>query len=116
IETWRQEALSRRRLSPPALLGPLVAVADLDGYVHFLDQGSGALAARLRPLKARVNTPPVVSGDLLAMMDAEGNIAALRIRAIGEEASGAVIRGGGDGGASSGTPANRSPARTRPGL
>lgn len=117
IETWRQEALSRRRLSPPALLGPLVAVADLQGYVHFLDKDTGALAARIRPLKARVTAQPVVSGDTLVMMDVEGNIAALRIKATGDAASGAIIRGGGgDGAGPSSTPVNRSPTRTRPGL
>src|SRR5690606_10502926 len=98
IELWRQDALSRRRLSAPAVLGPLVAVADMQGYVHFLDRSSGALAARVHPLSDRVSARPVVAGDLLVMMDAEGRIAALRIRATGEEASGAVIRGGGDGG------------------
>src|SRR5690606_31347950 len=118
VEIWRQEALSRRRLSAPAVLGPLVAVADLAGYVHFLDRSNGALAARVHPLSARVITPPVVSGDILVMMDVEGNIAALRIAAVGEEARGNIVRGksGGGGGGSGSTPSNRSPTRTRPGL
>src|SRR5690606_13829750 len=41
FENWRQEALTRRRLSPPAVLGDFVVVADLDGYVHFLDRATG---------------------------------------------------------------------------
>jgi len=120
VESWRQEALARRRLSPPAVLGPLVAVADLQGYVHFLDKSTGALAARLHPLGNRVSEPPVVVGDVMVMMDADGKIAALRIKAIGEEASGARVRGSGGGSGGGGgvseTPANRTPGRTRPGL
>jgi outer membrane protein assembly factor BamB len=78
IEIWNQQVLSRRRLSAPAVLGSLVAVGDLDGYVHFFDAGNGELAARLHPLGARVATAPVVAGDLLIIMDADGKIAALR--------------------------------------
>ncbi len=120
IEVWRQEALVRRRLSPPSVLGPLVAVADLEGYVHFLDKESGTLAARIRPLSGRVITQPVVVDDMLFMLDVEGRLAALRIKAVGDEASGAVVRGasGVDGGGGGGgrTPATRTPTRTRPGL
>jgi len=118
VESWRQEALARRRLSPPAVLGPLVAVADLQGYVHFLDKSTGALAARLHPLGNRVSEPPVVVGDVMVMMDADGKIAALRIKAVGDEASGARVRGGSSGGGGGGgeAPVNRSPGRTRPGL
>lgn len=78
IEIWNQQVLSRRRLSAPAVLGKLVAVGDLDGYVHFFDAGNGELAARLHPLGARVSAPPIVVGDLLVMMDSDGKIAALR--------------------------------------
>jgi hypothetical protein len=102
VETWKQDDLVRRRLSPPAVLGPLVAVADLQGYVHFLDRATGEPAARLRPLSARVSTAPVVNGDLMVMMDAEGHIAALRIKATGDDASGVMIRGGSQGGGGGG--------------
>lgn len=79
VEMWRQDVLTRRRLSQPAVLGSLVAVADLDGYVHFFDKDSGELAARIRPLEGRVLTAPVVSNGLLILVDVEGKIAALRI-------------------------------------
>jgi outer membrane protein assembly factor BamB len=78
IETWSTSVLSRRRLSPPAVLGTLVAAADLEGYVHFLDSATGNLAARVRPLSARVTADPVVSGDTLFMLDTMGRLVALR--------------------------------------
>jgi outer membrane protein assembly factor BamB len=65
-------------MSPPAVLGDLVAVADLDGYVHFLDSATGDLAARTRALSERVSAVPLVIGDTLYMLDVAGNVVALR--------------------------------------
>ena len=79
VETWKQAVLSRRRLSAPAVLDSLVAVADLEGYVHFFDKATGELAARVHPLGERVSAAPIVSNSMLFMMDAGGKIAALRV-------------------------------------
>jgi outer membrane protein assembly factor BamB len=78
VELWNNPVLKNRHLSPPAVLGNLVATADLDGYVHFFDTATGTLAARVKVLSDRVTTEPVVSGDTLFMLDAAGNIVALR--------------------------------------
>jgi outer membrane protein assembly factor BamB len=78
LEIWKQEVLEYRRLSAPAILGSLVAVADLDGYVHFFDAAKGELAGRIHALDVRVTAPPLVIGDLLVMMDDKGRIVALR--------------------------------------
>jgi outer membrane protein assembly factor BamB len=78
IEEWNSSVLARRQLSPPAVLGDLVAVADLKGYVHFFDRKSGKVAARIHALSKRVAAEPVVVGDTLYMLDVSGNIAALR--------------------------------------
>ncbi len=80
IEEWNTSVLARRQLSPPAVLGNLVAVADLKGYVHFLDSRSGKLAARVHALSKRVSADPVVVGDTLYLLDVSGNIVALRAR------------------------------------
>ncbi len=45
---WRQGALSNRRISMPIPLNGLVAVGDLEGYVHFLSHENGAFAARIK--------------------------------------------------------------------
>ncbi len=45
---WRQGALTNRRVSMPIPLGDLVAVGDLEGYVHFLNRDDGAFAARIK--------------------------------------------------------------------
>jgi outer membrane protein assembly factor BamB len=85
VELWKQDVLAHRRLSSPAVLGKLVAAADLKGYVHFFDATNGELAARLHPLGDRVSAPLLVSGDLLLIMDVEGRIAALRIAPAAEK-------------------------------
>ncbi len=43
---WRQDKLSGRELSTPAVVGTTVVVADYDGYVHWLSSEDGQLLAR----------------------------------------------------------------------
>lgn len=80
-EQWKNESLANRRLSAPAVLGDLVAVGDLEGYLHFFDRGTGEPAARLHALGARVSAPPVVADGLLIAIDTEGHVVALRAAA-----------------------------------
>jgi outer membrane protein assembly factor BamB len=44
---WKQDRLAHRRLSLPLPIGTVVALGDLQGYVHFLARESGAFLARL---------------------------------------------------------------------
>jgi outer membrane protein assembly factor BamB len=79
VEMWRSDVLKNRRLSAPAVLGGQVAVADLKGYVHFLDASTGALTARESNGGERVSTPPVVAKDLMLFMNDKGHLSAFRI-------------------------------------
>lgn len=45
---WRQGDLRYRQLSAPLSMGDLVAVGDLQGYVHFMQREDGAFAARVK--------------------------------------------------------------------
>jgi len=80
VELWRQNAFARRGLSAPAATENGVLVGDFQGYVHVLDKASGALAARLPGLDARISQKPLVVGDLAIVITDRGRIAALRIR------------------------------------
>ncbi len=80
VELWRQDAFKRRGLSAPASVGGYVAVADFEGFVHWLDKASGAVVARTKT-GDRVSNAPLVVGDLLLLVDDEGGISAFRPRA-----------------------------------
>jgi outer membrane protein assembly factor BamB len=75
-ELWRQEVLKNRVLSAPTVHGGAVAVADFEGYVHWLDKATGALVARASSGSRRVSNPPVEAGGLLLIINDVGHITA----------------------------------------
>ena len=83
VEMWKQDVLKNRRLSPPVVVGSLVAVVDLQGYMHFLDAATGELAARVKTGGDRVTAAPVVNGNTVIVIDNDGHISALRVATPG---------------------------------
>jgi outer membrane protein assembly factor BamB len=81
-EIWRQNALLHRGLSGLALMDDAIVVADFQGYLHWIDKASGALAARVSSGSTRVSTPPVVAGDLVVVINDTGKINAYRVTPI----------------------------------
>jgi outer membrane protein assembly factor BamB len=77
-ELWRNEKLMRRGLSTPAVTSTAVAVADYQGYLHWLDKGTGELVARQRAAKFRVSNPPVAVQDTVVVLTDGGKMAAFR--------------------------------------
>jgi outer membrane protein assembly factor BamB len=77
-ELWRNGKMKLRRLSTPVLTTTAVAVADFQGYVHWLDKTTGELVARERIAKERVSNPPVSSGDTIVVLTDGGKLAAYR--------------------------------------
>jgi len=45
---WRQGDLRYRQITAPLPMGELIAVGDLQGYVHFMQREDGAFAARVK--------------------------------------------------------------------
>lgn len=80
-ELWRQKALLHRGLTEPAALDEdnALVVADFQGYVHFLDKATGALAARVSSGKARVTATPQVVGHMVLIVNDRGQISAFRV-------------------------------------
>jgi outer membrane protein assembly factor BamB len=80
-ELWRQKALLHRGLTAPAVMDEVNALvaADFQGYVHFLDKATGALAARASAGKTRVSTTPLVAGNLVLVVNDRGQISAFRV-------------------------------------
>lgn len=56
---WKQDKLANRQLTLPVPVGELLAVGDLEGYVHFLVRETGAFAARYRTGDGPVRAAPL---------------------------------------------------------
>ncbi len=85
-EIWRQKALLHRGLSAPAIMDNAVVAADFQGYVHWLDKASGALAARAGTGKVRISTAPLVVGNMVLVINDRGQISAFRVTPLARTA------------------------------
>ncbi len=77
-DLWRNQKLKLRRLSTPVLTSTAVAVADFQGYLHWLDKTTGELVARERIAKERVSNSPAAAGDTVVVLTDGGKLAAFR--------------------------------------
>lgn len=68
---WEQTQLTGRKLSRPVLLEKVVAVTDLEGYVHLLSLDDGSLVGRTRAGKDAVGVAPVADGSRLIVQSAD---------------------------------------------
>jgi len=82
-EIWRQKALAHRRLSAAVETDSAIVTADYQGYVHWLDKATGALAARASTGKVRISNSPVVAGNLVLVVNDTGKITAFRATPMG---------------------------------
>jgi hypothetical protein len=80
-ELWRNDKLKRRGLSTPIVTGTAVAIADFQGYIHWLDKDTGALVAREHIAKQRVSNPPAGAEDTIVVLTDGGTLAAYRATA-----------------------------------
>ena len=69
--------LKLRSLSAPAVVGEYVVVADLEGYVHWFDRATGALAGRTKSGGDRVTNAPVAVDGIIYVIRDKGDIVAL---------------------------------------
>jgi outer membrane protein assembly factor BamB len=77
-EVWRNDKIRRRALSAPVVLGSAIAIADYQGYVHYLDKNSGVFVARVRTTKQRVSNPLVGADNIVVVLTDGGTLAAFR--------------------------------------
>ncbi len=79
VEQWRNTELKRRELTGPVSFGDSVVVGDLEGYLHWLDSGTGKVTARKRVTKGRLSGNLHAQGDLLVAQSESGVVAAFEI-------------------------------------
>lgn len=76
---WRNKQLANRRLSAPLSFGRAVAVADYQGYVHFLSREDGAMLARAATDGSPVLGTPVVAGAHAVFQTRGGTLVAFGV-------------------------------------
>jgi outer membrane protein assembly factor BamB len=74
---WKQEALRYRRLSAPAVIGELVIVGDLEGYVHALSRRDGRIVARKEVADGPITSRPLVANGRIYVYADDGTIATI---------------------------------------
>lgn len=76
---WKQDKLAYRQLSLPFPVGTAVAVGDLEGYVHFLAQDSGAFVARIATGSGAVRAAPIRLPGGFLVQTSNGGLFALSL-------------------------------------
>lgn len=74
---WKQDKLFHRRLTAPLPRRGLIAVADVQGVVHFLSREDGSFAARLTTDGSPVVAPLQVFGTGMLVQTSNGGIYAI---------------------------------------
>jgi outer membrane protein assembly factor BamB len=78
---WRQAALKNRNLTAPLPMGSLVAVGDLEGYVHFLSREDGAISSRIKTNNSAVMPQMAqINSNTLLAQTRDGGIFAIQVK------------------------------------
>ena len=78
---WRQAALKNRQLTAPLPMGSMVAVGDLEGYVHFLSREDGAVTSRIKTGSDAVMPQlALVNSNTVLAQTRDGGIYAIQIK------------------------------------
>jgi outer membrane protein assembly factor BamB len=71
---WKQDKLFLRNLTAPLPLGKEIAVADVEGYVHFLSREDGSLVGRAPTDGTAVSASPIAIANGLLIQTRGGEI------------------------------------------
>jgi outer membrane protein assembly factor BamB len=74
---WKQDKLLMRRVTAPLLRRNLIAIADAEGFVHFLSREDGSFVARLATDGSPVVAPLKALGSDLLVQTSKGGIFAI---------------------------------------
>lgn len=77
---WRQDALENRAITSPVTLGTTVAVADAEGYLHFMSQVDGHFVARHQVDSQGVRGDMIVAENVLYVLGDSGRLVALKLK------------------------------------
>jgi outer membrane protein assembly factor BamB len=77
---WRQDRLFRRTLTSPVVMGNKVAVGDVQGFLHVMENNNGAFAGRSPTDGSQILAPLIPAGDTLLAQTRNGNLVAFSIQ------------------------------------
>ena len=78
---WCQAVLKNRQLSTPVAMGSLVAVGDVEGYVHFLNREDGAIAARVLTNSSQIMPKmTLINSNTLLAQARDGGVYAIQVK------------------------------------
>ncbi|GGP27551.1 outer membrane protein assembly factor BamB [Silvimonas amylolytica] len=77
---WDQDKLVARIVSAPAVVGGYVAVGDLEGYVHLLNEDDGSFVAQLATDGSRIAAAPQTFSDHLILQSQKGDVFSVGIK------------------------------------
>ncbi len=69
---WKQDVLHARKITAPAIVDDKLVVADLDGYLHWLDKSDGGLVGRIRTSEVRSYVKPLTWQASVLTLDRDG--------------------------------------------
>lgn len=71
---WKQDVLHARKITAPLRIGDKIVVADLDGYLHWLEKRDGNLVGRIQVSDARNYVQPLIWKQSVLTFDKYGLI------------------------------------------
>ena len=77
---WKQDKLVNRNVSGPAVYGSVMAVADIEGNVHFLSREDGSFVARQKIDGTPVRAPVQTLGAAFLVQTSGGSVTAIEAR------------------------------------
>lgn len=78
---WRQGTLKNRQLTAPLPMGSVIALGDVEGYVHFLSREDGALVSRVRTNNSAVMPQmALINSNTLLAQTRDGSIYAVQVK------------------------------------
>ena len=76
---WKQDKLLNRRVTAPQIFGTLVAVGDLEGYVHFLSKEDGSFVGRIATDGSAIAAKPTQVDGRLLVQTRKGGLFAIEV-------------------------------------
>jgi len=74
IERWSNVELTNRSVTGPAVVDDYIVVGDFEGYLHWLDQGTGEIVSRHQVDGSGIYSTPTVVDDVMYSQSRDGDL------------------------------------------